>query len=575
LIGLTLCVTLLLLMLGLRRIWTVDYWWQWATGRYIVDHGIPRTDVFSYTNFGRPRIELRWGYCLALYAMTSRFGHPSAVIAKTIILLGTYAVAAWTAIERRGASAARLVATAGVVTLAALAASQRFYERPETVSYFLFVVFVAVVDRCRRQASRSMWLLPALQVIWVNSHGLFVLGPAVAGLWWVEASTRRLVDRWRERRAEPDTVASWRRATILLGVLLAASLVNPFFHRAFVLPILQFGVLHGTAQKDFFVEFTSPFVTTENYTALFYYTILILLAAVAWLANARRQSMFWLLLLLSQFYLSATALRNIPLFVLVAVPFVVRNASDAGWLDFAERKGWPRRAVAAVALATALLCLYQSRELYTNRFSLEQGDTNQSGISVARLRYPVEATDFLRRSGATGALFNPPGIGSYLIGQGFKVFIDPRGEEHMERVIGEYRDVIDHPQRFPLYADRYDFRIVVLWTEQISAILSMRERRDWRLVYADPVAVVFFRNDTATDVPELRLDGLEGERWFRSMRNLLGEPVRYADRGIMTRLDNPAPYMSLSNFCLALGQYRFGQILNQWGYEAYPPAFSG
>ncbi len=567
-------VLLLLLALGLRRIWTVDYWWQWKTGEYIAQHGIPRTDVFSYTDFGEPRIEVRWAYCLALYEMTRLFGHGSAVVAKTLIFLVAFALAGLVAISAPGFRRRYLLAGAcAVVAIAALASSQRFYERPETVSYAVFMAFVAIVDRCQRGPTRWAYALPVLQIVWVNCHGMCILGPAVVGAWLVAELLEGAFARLRGSAGDPDRARRVRAASMLLGAVAIASLANPYFHRALLVIWVQMSMVHGTALKDFQRELFSPFAFAQSFTALFYYKALLALAALSLLANLRRQRAFWILLVGSQAYLSVSAIRNLPLFCLVAVPFVVRNvaASPLSETRWARRHGGA--ILTAVGAATVVLCLYQSRELYTNRFSLKQADTAEFGVGIARNRFPIEAARFLESTGATGAIFNPPGIGSYLIAQGFKVFIDSRGEEHLKHVVGEYRDIVEHPDRFREFADRYHFRIAVLWTEQLDMIQALRALPDWRMVHADPVAVIFFHADTDPAAPALDLTGPGGDRWFDGIRATLGPPVKYADRGWLTRLDNPAPYLALSELCLALGARRYGEILNQWGYEAYPPGF--
>lgn len=568
-------VAVLVAALGLRKIWTVDYWWLLKTGEYVARHGVPRTDVFSYTDFGRARLELRWGFCLGLWALTNAFGHGAAVIAKTLIAASAFALAASIVVRKRVARSDEAIALACAMTaMAALASSQRFYERPEMVSCALFVAFVAIVDLRRERPTRWIWALPVLQILWVNCHGLFLLGPAVVAAWLVEEGYDGIRARLGSRVVSREGRRRSRAAAWLLVGTLGASLVNPFFHRAFLLPLTQFQVLHGTAQKDFFVEFLSPFAMGGEWAAVRWYELLIVLAVLSAVVNFRRQRPFWLLLVGSQLYLSATAVRNLPLFALVAIPFTVHNAAETVLPRTLLRRPGARAGAAAAMALAAVLCLLEAREIRTNRFALREGDTNQSGIGIARNRYPERAAEFLEASDAQGPIFNPPAIGSYLIARGFKVFIDPRGEEHMDRVIGEYREIMTRHDRFDAYAARYGFRIAIFRTADVEAILAMRSRPDWRLVYVDPVAAIFFHRGTAPSVQPLDLAGAAGERWFAGIETDLPRPVPYAERGFLTRLDNPGPYLDLSRLCLALGAEGFGRTLNEWAYQAYPPGFT-
>src|SRR5262249_4968858 len=59
---------------------------------------------------------------------------------------------------------------------ALLLMSKRFQPRPEVFSLLFAAAYLATLDACDRRPA-SAWLLPPLQILWVNTHGLFVLGP--------------------------------------------------------------------------------------------------------------------------------------------------------------------------------------------------------------------------------------------------------------------------------------------------------------------------------------------------------------------------------------------------------------
>ena len=59
---------------------------------------------------------------------------------------------------------------------ALLLLSGRMYIRPETLSLLYLSIYLAVLFRWDRFPALA-WLLPLVQVAWVNSHGLFILGP--------------------------------------------------------------------------------------------------------------------------------------------------------------------------------------------------------------------------------------------------------------------------------------------------------------------------------------------------------------------------------------------------------------
>ena len=98
--------------------------------------------------------------------------------------------------------------------------SGRMYVRPETLTLLYLSIFLAVIIRWDRNP-RLAWLLPMTQVAWVNSQGLFVLGPIVLGFALLDSAL------------SPASYAPGRRKwwrTILLASLATglACLVNPY-----------------------------------------------------------------------------------------------------------------------------------------------------------------------------------------------------------------------------------------------------------------------------------------------------------------------------------------------------------
>ena len=96
----------------------------------------------------------------------------------------------------------------------------RMYVRPETLSLLYLSIYLAVLFRWDRFPALT-WLLPLVQVAWVNSHGLFVLGPVVSGV------------RPRGRSFSPGAFAPergrwWRTVVPACAVTGLACLVNPY-----------------------------------------------------------------------------------------------------------------------------------------------------------------------------------------------------------------------------------------------------------------------------------------------------------------------------------------------------------
>jgi Flp pilus assembly protein TadD len=538
----------------LRRIWASDFWWQYKTGEYVAQQGIPAFDVFSYTVPGSPWIELRWLYCLAQYGLMEAFGPAALVLLKWVAIVVTFYL-----LSRRWLRGATLAPAALVLTIALLASSQRFFVRPELVSYVFIAVFVSVLDRHRRSASRWIWVLPALQVLWVNSHTLSIYGSLLVGALLVAM----LVEIPLGRRSPTDT----RPLLVVGGVLLAtalAGLVNPWGLDGLRFPFQLFSEIRGTVFKETITELSGPFVFGFGFTAVRYYVVLIALAALSLAVNRRRVDPFWLILFVSQLYLSLLAIRNLPLFCLVAVPFVLSN------IDRRVTAAGPRVAIPLQRLTAGLaiaLSLWYSAQMFSDRFHVRQGDTNQAGLGLARHRFPRGAVEFLDRNDLTGRVFSPMLEATYLLAHDRPVFVDPRIEVYGEELFERFVNVLRVDGAWAAAVAEYDLRVLVVNLQARLARVA-RDDPDWLLVYFDDVSAVFVRRGSASG-PDPIDTPIEFDRSVEQLRAALPAPRPYTAFPV-GRVSPPFPYLALADFLLMFGQVERAAEMLDAATTAYP-----
>jgi len=559
-------VALLVVCLSLQQIASVDYWWQWKTGEVVAQHGPPKVDSFSFTNGGKPRIEVRWAYCWALWQLTHVFGPGAATALKTLAVLAMFGLAA-----RLAATRATLASTAALVALAAVACSQRLVVRPETATYLFVIVFVAGIERLQRGRSRWQWVLVGIQVLWANVHGLFILGPAIAGAWlvaeWLEGIVRR--------RPDPDRARRLRTAALLAASTLVASCINPYGPRVLGLALGQAASLGNDVQKMLFVELRSPFSFGQHFIAVVFYEVLIGLAVISALLAWGRQRAFWLLLVGSQLYLSTTAIRNLPLFCIMAVPFVVRNLAAAPLFTRPALARLMPAGRLVLAAATAGFALFQVRQLVTDRFYVNQHATNHFGIGIDTHYFPGRAADFLAYTGVKGPLFTTESGGSYLIARGYRVYLDPRGDVYPNTFLAECLSVVTQPtpEKVNGIIRRYDLRAFFVETLVTNLLEFMAHAPGWRMVYLDSEAALFLRDDTAPEIPALRLDTPAPE-WLAETRAALPPPRSYAGLGLLSRVTSPAPYERLGRILFLLRQNILSRLFYEDARTACPAMFT-
>jgi hypothetical protein len=203
-------------LLGVFPLKDTDFWWHLRTGDWIRQNGrVPTTDLYTYTVPDHRWVDLHWMFQVALSWGYAHGGVVTLNLAKCVITC----VAVFLLIRARRRDWP--VWTTLLAWLPALLVlSGRMYVRPETISLLYLSVYLAILFRWERYPALA-WCLPLIQLAWVNTQSLFVLGPIVLTFGLISAMVRPGAFAV-ERRPWWRTVAV---VTVLTGL---ACLVNPY-----------------------------------------------------------------------------------------------------------------------------------------------------------------------------------------------------------------------------------------------------------------------------------------------------------------------------------------------------------
>lgn len=234
-----------------------DLWWHLRAGDWILENGsAPDLDPFTFGSADRVWVDLHWLFETIVAGIFRWAGVPGVILLAATVASAAVLAAVW------GSSRARLTPVAIVCWIVPLALfGYRLDPRPELFSLLFLAVYLATLDRASRQPKR-VWLLPAIQVLWVNMHGLFVLGPIVFALFLIArlASRRLSSPRVREQTPLTDGVAQRHYAAAFIAVL-AVCLLNPYGLTGALFPLELFPKIADSANeyKTYIDEFFSPF----------------------------------------------------------------------------------------------------------------------------------------------------------------------------------------------------------------------------------------------------------------------------------------------------------------------------
>ena len=163
-----------------------DTWWHIRTGQEILARGhILKTDPFSYTRIGAEWRYPGWLVEIPLAAIFSATG-AGGLNLWTAVMVTLAFFFVWQTLS------GGVFLRGFTVILAAAASGIYWAARPYMLSFLMAAVFLMILESCRwsdpgdrRRLKRLFWL-PLLMVVWANSHGGFIVGFILLGIYLVE-----------------------------------------------------------------------------------------------------------------------------------------------------------------------------------------------------------------------------------------------------------------------------------------------------------------------------------------------------------------------------------------------------
>jgi hypothetical protein len=445
-----------------------DTWWHLKVGEQILrTHAWPTADSYSFTVFGIPWMAYEW-LGEVIMASAARLGGLRAPTVLLVALVGTLLVLLYYyAALRSGKSKAAFVACALVLPVA----SAFFTLRPQLLGYIFLLVALICLEHFRRGRLWTLWVLPPLFLLWVNTHGTFVFGLMVLGLTWAcgQAGFSKgglVAERW--------TPAQSRRLVVIILLCVL------------VLPLTPYGTRLAAYPLE--MSLYQPFNTTniQEWQPLAFNLLLgkvfLGLLLLFFLTYALQQPRFRVddvALLLFGVFAACVHLRFTLMFLLFFAPLLA--VLLARWMPAYQpaKDRFGLNAVLVALIASGLVFFFPS---------------NGELRKMVAKKYPQEAVEYLRAHAVAGPMLNEYGWGGYLIwtlGPERKVFIDGRADIYeYSGVFSDYLDIVRlEPDAFALLR-KYDIQACLIARKAaLSTVLAALP--DWQAVYTDETAVLY------------------------------------------------------------------------------------
>ena len=502
-IPLILCF-LVAFVLGMKQLREPDIWWQLLSGRWMLEHGrVTYTDVFSYTMYGHPWVNVKWLYEILIALIEKGFGPQGVILLQSAVSLAIL----WLLfrILRTMNEGIKYPISQSFTVIAALlfllVVEYRMAGRPEMFSHLFCAVYLFFLFRFPEMKWKHMLWLVVLQCLWANMHEGYPVGLAMSGTFFAGSALAYLTTK------NKTYLQQTYRALLLLVAAFIVILVNP---NGIVLWKQPFEIYRQVLVNKYTTELYS-FTQPEYWTLQAKIHIVLLgLVIVFWISkllDARKRKDVSLytpalcsyLILIPLFgFLSLTANRNIPFSEIIMFPSVVMAF---GWLTQRINKSGvyvilQKRSLSLSSLIA--LCFYIA--IVSNKYYIAIKSPNRYGIHVNMLHNPIGASAFLKEHNIKGACFSDYFISSYLLwslSPDFKSYIDLRDLDVFPApFFDDYFSMYQHPEKFYELDKQHHFNYVVLSTSQLIGLQQkLYYEKGFYMIYVDPVSVIFLRED--------------------------------------------------------------------------------
>lgn len=485
-------IVLFIFILSLRLLSDPDLGFHLNTGKWIFENlSFPDKDTFTFTATKNDYIDLHWLFQVFIFFLYKIIGYEGLsifVACLSIIIL-------FFLLRRNYLLEIPLSVSCILFFLGFLIIEPRIVLRPEMFTFVFIICVLYILDDYYYRKHRQLYLLPMLMIFWCNMHSLFILSFVLIAVYYVSIY-------FRDKKFD-------KYFSLWMIISFAVCIMNPYFFKGFTFPLELFSRFDS---NNIFNQHIREFKSFFRMDTLAVKDILFIVFAVATfilaLTTLRKRKIHELLLLAIFIYLALISVRNIPLFVIIAIP--VAGASIKELIDTFNRNNILSKTKWLKTLIFYLLFfipLILSFRLFTNSYYHSNNSYYKTGIGLDLYQQPDDASTFITKNNVRGKILNSIGYGGWLGWRTHQpVFIDGRLEVMKEdlynKVVGSWNNGLS--EIIKLYEPDlivYSYLKYYTWTDQLA------ELPGWKLIYIDGAAAIFARKDSVV-LPEIDLSVL-------------------------------------------------------------------
>jgi hypothetical protein len=455
-----------------------DLWGHILFGKEIYTTGsIPGVDPYSYIAYGHAWINHEWVSEVLMWLVFSTFGSPGLLIGKMFIGIIVISIISVICFDRKVS-----YLSYGIVGVASVfIISPGFMVRPHLMTFLCASLFFIVIYFYIEKRKNILWLLPLIMVLWVNSHGGFIIGagilPVILLLEYLDCHFRKK-DKTHLRRF------------VIWGLLTeAAVLINPYGYN-----LLTFIYDTITFPRSI-SEWESVTLFDFSYLRLKIFSICVILAFFF----KRNENRYWEMgVILFSLVFAFIHQRHTPIFAIFTAPFLIEKFSMIERAINISQKGLSVFSRATLSLFLMFIIGYQLAVTVDKHIRVK------FNIIVNPEAYPISAVQFLKDNNIKGNLLVPFDWGEYAIWKLYpdnRVSIDGRFDTvYPIDVINDHFNGAGREEAWRALLKKYPTDVVLASRNPFSQRMITELSDEWIYIYSDSISIIFLRNsDTMKD----------------------------------------------------------------------------
>lgn len=450
---------------------------------------VPKTNLFSYTNPDFPFINTHWFFEVFSYIFVQNLGINIYLYFKLAVIIFASFLALKIVSEKN-----IFLLPLGFIFAHLL--RERTELRPEIFSFLFTAASYYILEQfIVRAKSRTIYLLPVIQLIWINTHIYFFVGLALQAIFLLHLTYIYLRTHLEGARL--------KSLFLISAVSIILSIINPNGIKGLFYPLTvnqNYGYQIVENQTIFFLEsigFSDPNFLFAKISWLI--IIFILFAGLI----RKKFNISGLLICIFGLALSFLNVRSIPYLFFLSLPVILQPFNNLKSNSFSR----------VVNYLFAILLLTESF-LYLNGDYYKYKD-EQYSTGLYEHESVKNGMDFVLKNNLPGPVFNNFDIGSYIFYKGYpqyQVFVDGRPEAYPASFFQEKYIPIQYDYaKFKLAEKEFHFKTVIFSiTDQTpwgqNFLKNIVSDKEWKLVYVDDFIVVLTKTNMNTDKSLLEID---------------------------------------------------------------------